>query len=103
MSYRVEFLELALLDLQAITSYITNEMGMPKAAKNLAEFFIYRINLLKEYPYSNAQYIPIRPLEHIYRRMIVCHYSVFYWIDEDSKIVTIARILYNKRDLISLL
>lgn len=48
MSYRVEFLELALLDLQAITSYITNEMGMPQAAKNLAEFFIYRINLLKD-------------------------------------------------------
>ena len=57
MRYRVEFLELALLDLQAITSYITNEMGMPQAAKNLAVFFIYRINLLKEYPYSHKTFV----------------------------------------------
>ncbi|MBR3070503.1 type II toxin-antitoxin system RelE/ParE family toxin [Fibrobacter sp.] len=103
MNYRVEFLELALLDLQAITFYITNELGMPKAAKNLAELFIREINLLQNHPYSNAQYIPTKSLEHDFRRMIVRHYSVFYWIEEDSKTVTIARILYNKRNFISML
>ena len=101
MNYRVEFLELALLDLQAITIYITKELGMPKAAKNLAELFIHEINLLQNHPYSNAQYISAKPLEHDFRRMIIRHYSVFYWIEEDSKTVTIARILYNKRNFIS--
>ncbi len=58
MSYRVEFLELALLDLSSIVSHVANELGMPIAA---------------------------------------------YWVEETSKTVTVARILYNKRDVDSLL
>ena len=58
MSYRVEFLELALLDLSSIVSHVANELGMPIAA---------------------------------------------YWVEETSKTVTVARILYNKRDVGSLL
>ncbi len=34
--------------------------------------------------------------------MVVQNYSVFYWIDEDYKIVTIARVLYNRRELVSM-
>ena len=58
MSYRVEFLELALLALSSIVSHVANELGMPIVA---------------------------------------------YWVEETSKTVTVARILYNKRDVDSLL
>ena len=102
MSYRVEFLELALLDLSSIVPHITNELGMPMAAKNLAELIVREVDLLKEYPYSSAVYVPTRPLEHTFRRKVVQNYSVFYWIEEISKTVTVARILYNKRDFMSL-
>ena len=103
MSYRVEFLELALLDLSSIVSHVANELGMPIAAKNLAELIVREVDLLKDYPYSSAVYVPVRPLEHIFRRKIVHNYSVFYWVEETSKTVTVARILYNKRDVDSLL
>ena len=82
MSYRVEFLELALLDLSSIVSHVANELGMPIAAKNLAELIVREVDLLKDYPYSSAVYVPVRPLEHKFRKKIVHNYSVFYWVDD---------------------
>ena len=103
MKYRVEYLGLALEDLKEMVSYITDELGSPDSASHLATNIVERINTLSDFPYAYAVYIPIRPLAQEFRKMVVQNYSVFYWIDEVSKIITVARVLYNKRDIISLL
>ncbi|WP_366944681.1 hypothetical protein [uncultured Fibrobacter sp.] len=45
----------------------------------------------------------MKPLKHDFRKMVVQNYSVFYWVDENSKTITVARILYNRRNIISLI
>ena len=102
MKYRVEFLKLALDDLKGIAAYISNELNSPNSANHLVECIVGRINTLAVFPYAYTIYVPIRPLLHEMRKMVVQNYSVFYWIDEDCKNVTIARVLYNRRDLVSI-
>ena len=102
MKYRVEFLELALDDLKGIAAYISDELNSPNSANHLIECIVGRINTLADFPYAYTIYVPIRPLLHEMRKMVVQNYSVFYWIDEDCKNVTIARVLYNRRDLVSI-
>ena len=102
MKYRVQFLELALDDLKGIVAYISKELSSPKSANHLVECIVGRINTLAVFPYAYAIYVPVRPLLHEMRKMVVQNYSVFYWIDEDYKIVTIARVLYNRRELVSM-
>ena len=103
MKYRVEYLGLALEDLKEMVSYITDELGSPDSASHLATNIVERVNTLSDFPYAYTVYIPIRPLSHEFRKMVVQNYSVFYWIDDVAKLVTVARVLYNKRNIISLL
>lgn len=55
------------------------------------------------FPYAHPAYIPIRPLKREYRKLLVQNYFMFYWVDEDKKLVTVARVTYAKRDLDRLL
>jgi addiction module RelE/StbE family toxin len=103
MNYRVEYLPLALSDLKSAAAHISNELGMPKAATELVERIVGDIDSLADFPYSQPAYTPIKPLKHDFRKMVVQNYSVFYWVDENSKTITVARILYNRRNIISLI
>ena len=40
----------------------------------------------------------IRPLTNEYRRLIVKNYTAFYYVDERTKVITVARVIYSKRD-----
>ena len=40
----------------------------------------------------------IRPLTNEYRRLIVKNYTSFYYVDERTKVITVARVIYSKRD-----
>ena len=35
---------------------------------------------------------------HEYRKTVVENYLMFYWVDEPGKTVTVARVIYGKRD-----
>ena len=103
MNFKVEYLSRAISDLKDAMAHISNELGMPKAASELVENIVHDIESLTDFPYSHPAYTPIQPLKHDYRKMVVQNYSVFYWVDEQSKIVTIARVLYNRRNFLSIL
>lgn len=103
MSYKVEYLPLALADLKDAVAHISDELGMPRAARELAETIIGDVASLSDFPYSRSAYTPIKPLKHDFRRLLVQNYSVFYWVDEDLKAVTVARILYNRRNFVALI
>lgn len=96
--YKLEYLPLALQDILEIVNYISNNLSNPEAAQQLAEDIVAAAEKMKDFPYSNMLFIPPKPLKHEYRKLIVKHFILFYWIEEDKKTVTIARVMYNQRN-----
>lgn len=96
--YKLEFLPIALNDMVEIVGYIGNTLKNPIAAGNLSSEFVNAAEVLSEFPYSNPVYVPLRPLKHEYRKLLVKSYLMFYWVDEEKKVVTVSRVIYGKRD-----
>ena len=96
--YKLEYLPIALNDMVDIVRYISNELKNPIAADKIANEFVNSAEALIDFPYSNPVYHPIRPLNKEYRKLLVKNFIIFYYVDETEKIITIARVVYAKRD-----
>lgn len=90
-------------DMMEIVGYISRELDSPAAASRLAEELVEAGERAALFPYANPAYMPARPLKHEYRKLLVRHYLMFYWVDESEKLVTVARVIYARRDYKSLL
>jgi len=101
--YQLEFLPIARQDMIDISRYISHELLNPTAAEKLADAMIDAAEMLADFPYINAIHQSIKPLKKEYRKLIVKNYIMFYWIDEKEKKVTIARVIYARRDYEGLL
>ena len=97
--YEIEYLPVADQDLTEIVTYIAVDLAAPQAAANLLEKIEHAVKSLETFPYAHAVYRPIRlqtmPFE--FRSLIVNSYLIFYYITEN--IVTIARVIYSRRDI----
>ena len=96
--YKLEYLPAARQDMVDIVQYISRELCNPVAANRLAIELIKAGDSIPEFPYANPAYIPIRPLKHEYRKLSLQNYIMFYWVDESEQLVTVARVVYAKRD-----
>lgn len=94
----MEYLPVARQDMIDIARYISRELNNPVAADRLAVKLVEAGESIPAFPYANPAYIPIRPLKHEYRKLLVENYLMFYWVDEERKLVTVARVIYAKRD-----
>ncbi len=101
--YTIEYLPIAKSDMVDIAKYIGVKLENPEAAERLAEKMIEAAEKLTDMPYKCPVYIPVKPLRHEYRKLIVQNYIMFYWVDEDKKLITIARVVYSGRDYENLL
>ncbi|GAB5085671.1 type II toxin-antitoxin system RelE/ParE family toxin [Ruminococcus sp. 25CYCFAH16] len=101
--YTIEYLPIAGRDMVDIAKYIGVKLENPEAAERLAEKMIEAAEKLTDMPYKCPVYIPVKPLRHEYRKLIVQNYIMFYWVDEDKKLITIARVVYSGRDYENLL
>ena len=101
--YTIEYLPIAKSDMVDIEKYIGVKLENPEAAERLAEKMIEAAEKLTDMPYKCPVYIPVKPLRHEYRKLIVQNYIMFYWVDEDKKLITIARVVYSGRDYENLL
>lgn len=100
-SYVIEYLPTAYNDLIEISEYIAKTLKNPEAAIRLANKFDKAVKRLINQPYNNPLYfpsIPVRPLAGEYRKQIVDNYIMFYQVDENREIITIARVIYKRRD-----
>ena len=102
-SYRVEFLPAAQADMVEIVRYISEELSSPAAAGALAEEFVRTADSLSVFLYAHPAYTPLRPLKHEYRKVLVKNYLMFFRIGEETKTVTVARVVYAARDYGNLL
>ena len=96
--YDTVFLPLARQDMIDIVRYISKELSSPKAADRLAVELTEAVDGLSVFPYACPAYIPLRPLKHEFRKLSVQNYLIFYWVDEEKKRVTVARVIYAKRE-----
>ena len=97
--YQLEYLPIARRDMIEIAGYISRDLCNPLAADKLADEMVESAERLTEFPYINAVYLTAaKPLKREYRKLIVRNYIMFYWIDEKEKCVTIARVIYARRD-----
>lgn len=102
-AYKVEILPAALDDMTSAVRYVASTLHSPQAARDLARRFTSAADSLNSFPYSLPIYHPIRPLMHEYRRIMVGSYVMFYWVEEDDRTVTVARVIYARRDISAIL
>ena len=101
--YRLEYLPTAKQDMVKIAQYISHELSNPTAAERLASEMIEAAEKLTDFPYSHAVYHPIRSLQQEYRSILVKNYLMFYYVNEVQKLITIAQVIYARRDYDKLL
>ena len=98
--YKLEYLPVAQRDMVEIVRYISGELQNPAAADRLAMELVNAAESILTFPYALPAYQPIRPLKREYRKILVQNFLMLYWVDEEKKLVTIARVVYAKRDVI---
>lgn len=96
--YKTEYLPSARRDMSEIVRYISGVLKNPAAAERLAEELVAEGERLAVFPYANPSYLPLKPLKHEYRKAKVRGYLMFYWVEEEKKRVTVARVIYAGRD-----
>ncbi len=96
--YKLEYLPTARQDIIDITLYIGQKLDNPAAAERLASDLIDAAEKMSEMPYAYPNYWPNRPLNHEYRKLLVRNYLILYWVNEERKIVTVARVVYARSD-----
>lgn len=96
--YKLEYLPVARKDMLEIVRYISQELQNSDAADRLAVELVNAAEGVLHFPYATPAYQPIRPLKREYRKILVQNYLMFYWVDEEKKLVTVARVVYAKRD-----
>ena len=99
--YNLTFLPIALDDMTEIVSYIANDLLNPTAADKLADEFIDKAEDLRDFPFRNPAYRPIKPLKYDYRIQTVKNYVMFYFVI--GNLITIARVVYARRNFEGLL
>ena len=96
--YKLEYLPVAREDMLGIVRYIGRELQNPETAKHLAAELVNSAESVLTFPHATPVYQSIRPLKYEYRKISVKNYLIFYWVNEEKKLVTIARVIYAKRD-----
>ena len=96
--YNLEYLPVAMNDMLEIVRYISVELKNPDVAERLAEELVKAAESVLAFPYATPAYRTIRPLKREYRKIRVRNYLMFYWVDEEKKLVIVARVVYAKRN-----
>ena len=88
-------------DLLEIKEYISNELDIPIAAKNVTDKIIKQISTLSHFPKIGTMLSSIINMETGYRFLVCGSYTAFYRYIDNT--VFVDRILYGKRDFMRIL
>jgi len=97
----VKYSAASISDLEQIGDYIAETLKNPVAALNTVNKICETIDTLNLFPLIGAELSSITEIDTDYRFLISGNYIVFYRIQTDC--VNIDRVLYGKRDYISIL
>ena len=100
--YKVEYLPNASQEIVEIVQYIAEMLHSPAAADNILEKFDEGAKSLRDLPHRCPVVELIEPFKQQmngeYRKLNVDNYVMLYNINESEKIVTITRVIYNRRN-----
>ena len=103
MTYTIRIMKPAQIEMQEIYRYITGELSNPNAAERLILDIDDAIRSLKTDPMRFAL-VPDKYLSSKgVRKVLVRNYLVFFIVREEEKAVSVMRVLYGRRDWMSLL
>jgi len=88
-------------DLAEIKKYISEQLENPVAAQNTVAKITKRIRKLEQFPELGARLSSIVKIVSDYRFLVCANYLAFYRTDGND--VFIVRIMYGRRDYISIL
>ena len=88
-------------DLIEIKEYIETELHSPAAAVSTIKNIMQRTQMLKQFPEMGAMLSTIVKIDTDYRFLVCENYIAFY--RAESSAIYIDRVIYGKRDYISIL
>lgn len=98
MDYRVEITPSAEQDLDAILTYLHEELTSPLAAEDFLEKVEACCGRLVEQPALYERCRNERLASLGYRRAVINHYVMIYRIEEEAETVYVLRFFYGPRD-----
>lgn len=99
MSWKISYSEKARQDLRRIYEYIAHELQTEYTARKQTGRIIAGINKLDHMPLRNPLYQD-EPWHSLGMRWFpIDNYLIFYFSDEKSETISIARIMYKGRDI----
>ena len=99
--YKLTYLPLFQNDLLNAVDYISNVLKNPVAANNLIDEIENAIKKRLQAPEAFESYQSAIERKHIYYRIYVGNYTIFYVVNND--VMEIRRLIYGKRDLSNLI
>jgi addiction module RelE/StbE family toxin len=91
----------ALIDLQEIKGYITDDLQNETAAENTIRTIMDRIQQLIDFPDMGAPLSSVVQTQSDYRYLVCGNYTAFYRHEKET--VFIVRVLYGRRDYMRVL
>ncbi|MCL1831576.1 MAG: type II toxin-antitoxin system RelE/ParE family toxin [Oscillospiraceae bacterium] len=96
--YKLDLLPTAQRQKDKMLDYIKHDFYNPTAAKRINKQIDNAFMRIRRMPYSCPVYESDVVSEHEYRKLIVKNYIVLYWVDDDDKTITVARIFHGKQN-----
>lgn len=96
--YKIEITQYAFRQLEGIRNYITYELMAPRAAFNLMAKIRKEITELQWFPRRYALVDEPKWLKQGVRRFSVKNFLIYYWIEEELKLVHVIAVIYGRRD-----
>lgn len=101
--YKVDVTEPAEYDLRDIVRYISAQFLAPMTAAKILDDVWKALAGLMEMPQKYPPVTDERLALAGYRKLLLRNYIAFFTIDENAKVVNVERILYARRDWLSIL
>lgn len=103
VEYRVDISEPAENDICNIIRYISAQFMAPATAVKMLDDIEEALGGLAEMPQKCSPVTDEKLASMGYRKLLIKNYIAFFMIDEKAKVVDIERILYARRDWLSIL
>ena len=101
--YKVELARASKNDLRDIVRYISSQLSAPVTAEKMMDEIEKALSELTDMPQRCHPVTDERLNTMGYRKLIIKNYIAFFVIDENAKVVNVVRILYARRDWLTIL
>lgn len=99
--WQVRITPVAYEDLQAIKAYIADELCNPDAADRIVDRIVSSYEQLSDFPMRGKDAALMLGIETNYRVLVCESYVIFYKVE--AEYVSVYRIIYGKRDFLTVL